>query len=385
MSQRQGSFVLDLFFKAGSPYVNDARDRTKPNRLISGVDRVNADMIRTFPDVGDERIEEVTLFFAESHITNRNFDKFLSEFGINAERKSINALGYALAKEFFAIIRSAEADSDYGMEMTGWYADCISEPLIFRNAFNEDFQRTLYLESGGKCPITGKTLNDKNTEIIVIYQKGLPKTIKDKIFEEFGEREPQSELAVSNCLAVHRDFAKQYGSFGCQDYEKIKSAMLAKRNIRSRSNASSSEVILVESGQIRHLIEKISTSSLSEPSRYGNELNYDPADISAKIGDDKFLVENVISTSSMYFKKIKYWFLLQEDALGKPVIQNILESVKGRYEQLSSLGLDKRKIVEIMSEWIMTECGHPANDDEYKRPSYVLVCFFIQDCEVFKK
>ena len=375
-------FVNGLFSEAGSDYLQNLSDRTKANRLINGVDHVNVGLIRTFP--ANDKIEEVTTYL-DTYIDRWNFNKIINKFGLTIDRESTICMAYALAKEFFEIIKTAEADSDAPTNMTNWYNQCLNQPLIYKNSFDDDFKSSLYADSGYRCPVTNKILKDNNTQIIQIYQKDIDDELKERLLNELGEKEPDNEMSISNCLAVHKDFAKQYNLIGKNDFNYIKLALDGKRLVIDRKVNSSTINALELNSQVKALISMISESSLADPLGEDVRLNYDPVDVEEKIPEDPMLVSMVTSISNAYYKKIKNWFLLSEQTIGKPAVKNITESVKARYEELALTVTDKRKLVNLMINWFIDECHLNGQRDRYKEPARILVYFFIQNCEVFKK
>ena len=379
LTHKLGVFVGDLFFAAESNYLNDVKDPTKPTRLANGTDHINVDIIKKFPL--NDNVEEVTNKLLE-YIPPSAFKKVAWRFKIKCEKENIKTLCYALAKTFFAIIKSSEVEPSES-DINKWYDDCIKQPLIYKNNFDGEFKDSLIQDSGRTCPITGKTLKDSNTRIIQIYQKDISKEAKEELRLK-GIEEPENENSIDNCLAVHSDFANEYDYFGKYIVEDIENVYKAKQRIINDKYMISSVEMLDLSKNIKCLIDKISKCELSECKDNSIDLNYNPIVISNKISDDKFLENEVISSCDLYYKKIKSWFLNAEDFYGKSFATDVSKCIKNAYSKEAKICTDKRLIIKALSKWIIDKCGLTTYYANYERAAVILVYFFIQNCEVFK-
>ena len=127
-------------------------------------------------------------------------------------------------------------------------------------------------------------------------------------------------------------------------------------------------------------LKKLSNSSIAHI-KVDKEIFYDPIAIENKLGTEYY--DEIYSIiSSQYYTKIKTYFNSYTD-LSTNELNNVLSSVRDAYEAISTTTTDKKLIIDEIKKWISREILDPSEYATFDMQCLILVCYFIQDCEVF--
>lgn len=338
-----------------------------------------------FPLRVENPIESITEFFA-GKLSDSRLSKVAAEFGLTST-SSIKKipLAYALAKKIFNIIKTVDHDTTTDADFKLWYERAFAIPYCYMNdSRNNEFVQLLCNEVDGLCPMTKNKLDPSNPstyKIIHIYEKNIDQSLKDELLNDFHINEPDNEDDYENCLIVSSSFYRVGISLipNAERDEivalyKIKRAIIQKAEIIAELNN------FDISEKLRECVKKIANSSITKI-KVDKDIYYDPIAIEAKLGEEYY--DEIYSLiSSQYYIKIKSYFNSNTD-LSTSELNNILSSVRNAYESISVSTSNKRLIIEEMKKWIAREILDPSEQVKYDNQCLILVCYFIQDCEVF--
>ena len=235
----------------------------------------------------------------------------------------------------------------------------------------------LLAEVNYECPLT----HEKLIEVV----KGVPKR-KYEITQIFPD-DLQSELAATfdsiypkpknlaapeNLIALSQEASENYLIDPAADeYKKLYEI----KQVTSKQYKAINAINRIElEEEIRVAIEELISIN---PSDVLPQLKYTALKIDQKISD-VLLVNDVRNHVLQYYKYIEAIFSEMTDAFDA-----IAGEVKLSSQKLEKAGLSQENVINNLAEWIHNKAF--VGSDKGKMACRIVVCFFIQNCEVFSK
>ena len=377
-----GPFVIEIFDAVGCPYFSTASRNGDASKFMAGKS-LTASMV--YPLAEDNPIQSTTEYFV-GKLNDGRLSRVASTFGLETNPIQRLPLAYAIAKKVVNIFKTVDHDETDDTDFRKWYERAISIPYCHMNdERNSEFISLLCNEVDGLCPMTKKSLNPNDSrtyKIIHIYEKNLLQSLKDELLSSYGIEEPENEDDYENCLIVSSSFHRCTGSLFEDDAElkeiaklyNIKKGIILKAEIKAELN--NYEI----SEKLKECVKKLANSSIAKI-KVDKEIFYDPMAIETKLGEE-FYDEVYSMISSQYYTKIKTYFNSYTD-LSTNELNNVLSSVRHAYKAISTTTTDKKIIIDEIKKWISREILDASEYTKYEMQCLILVCYFIQDCEVF--
>ena len=381
IDSQPGPFVIEIFDAVGCPYFSTPSRQGDASKFMVNK-TLTASMV--FPLRKENPIESTTEYFV-GKLSDGRLSRIATDFGYTAGSVLKLPLAYALAKKLISIIKTVDHDVTDSNDFKAWYERALSVPYCYMNdERNIEFINLLCNEVDGLCPMTGKKLNPNDSttyKVIHIYEKSISQELKDELLSSFSIKEPENEDDYENCLLVSSSFNKVAISLipnaerdEIVDLYNIKRGIILKAEIKAELN--NYEI----SEKLKECVKKLSNSSIAHI-KVDKEIFYDPIAIETKLGTEYY--DEIYSIiSSQYYTKIKTYFNSYTD-LSTSELNNVLSSVRDAYEAISTTTTDKRLIIDEIKKWISREILNPSEYATFDMQCLILVCYFIQDCEVF--
>lgn len=380
-SEQSGSFIISLFNAGGLPFFDKSTNRPEATKFYYGARVLNKDMV--YPLKKKNPIQDLTVFFNGS-LGENSIGSLAKQIGFKFPRIQRLPFSYALGKLCFSILSTLDNDTTTLDDFENWYQKAIAIPYCYMNdCKNQDYINYLCSEIDGICPITKVKINPndfKTFKIVHIYKKDIDDSYKNELKDKYNIVEPEFEDDYENCLMVSSSYEENsYNLFEDDTVAKIVELYKAKEPIllKAKIIAQLNEEEL--SKKLRECITRISSSSLPKV-KNETTIYYDPIAIQTKMGADYTDVYSVIS--SHYYIKIKNYFNQNLD-LSTTELNNLLENVRSAYEKISKTTTDKSLIVNQLKEWFLRELFDTSEHSKFELQALIMVCYFIQDCEVF--
>lgn len=228
-----------------------------------------------------------------------------------------------------------------------------------------------------KCPLTHEKLVEevkgipkKKYEITQIFPDDLPLELA-ATFDAVYPR-PKNLDAPENLIALSQEASENYlMSPTVDEYKKLYEI----KQIASKQYKAINAINRIElEDEIRTAIEGLISIN---PSDEIPQLEYAALRIDQKIGD-ALLMNDVKNHVLHYYRYIETIFSDMTD-----VFDDIAGEVKLSSQKLEKAGLSQEDVINNLSEWIHNKAF--VGSDKGKIACRIVVCFFIQNCEVFYK
>lgn len=228
-----------------------------------------------------------------------------------------------------------------------------------------------------KCPITHEKLVEevkgipkKKYEITQIFLDDLPSELA-ATFDAVYPR-PKNLDAPENLIALSQEASENYlMSPTVDEYKKLYEI----KQIASKQYKAINAINRIElEDEIRTAIEGLISIN---PSDELPQLEYAALRIDQKIGD-ALLMNDVKNHVLHYYRYIETIFSDMTD-----VFDDIAGEVKLSSQKLEKAGLSQEDVINNLSEWIHNKAF--VGSDKGRIACRIVVCFFIQNCEVFYK
>lgn len=235
----------------------------------------------------------------------------------------------------------------------------------------------LLAEVNYECPIRHvklveevKGIPKKNYEITRIFPDELPQNLSDEFDAVYAK--PKNLDATTNLIALSTEAAEEYLlKPTVEEYKELyKIKQLSSKQYKAINAIN--RIDLEE--EIRIAIDGLVSLKASDnlPS-----LEYDALRIDEKI-DDALLQNEVQNHVLQYYRYIESVFSDITDAF-----DDIAGEVKLSSQKLEKAGLSQEEVIYNLAEWIHNKAF--AGNSKGKVACRIVVCFFIQNCEVFYK
>lgn len=381
-SEQTGSFVIDLFDAAGLPFFDKSANIPEATKFYYGGRNLNKGIV--FPLKKKNPINDLTVFF-NGCLGEKSFLAFADKLNLKRGRYAHVPFSYALAKLCYSILSTCDNDTTTINDFDEWYRKAIAIPYCYMNdTRNEDYINFLCSEIEGICPITKKKINPKDYrtfKIVHIYKKDLDDSYKKELKDKHNIDEPEFEDDYENCLMVSNSYDENSINLIEDDtVSKVVELFNAKKPILLRAKIISQLNDEELSEKLKLCISRIASSTLPKVES-DTTIFYDPIAIETKMGPD-FYKEMYSTIASAYYIKIKSYFNSNIDISQKEK-ENLLKNVRNAYESISKTTSDKLLIIEHLQNWFLRELFDPSERHQFSMEALIMVCYFIQDCEVF--
>lgn len=235
----------------------------------------------------------------------------------------------------------------------------------------------LLAEVNYECPIKHvklveevKGIPKKNYEITRIFPDELPQDLSDEFDAVYAK--PKNLDATTNLIALSAEASEEY--LLKPTVEEYKELCEIKQLSSKRYKAINAINRIDLEEEIRIAIDGLVSLKASDnlPS-----LEYDALRIDEKI-DDALLQNEVQNHVLQYYRYIESVFSDITDAF-----DDIAGEVKLSSQKLEKAGLSQEEVIYNLTEWIHNKAF--AGNSKGKVACRIVVCFFIQNCEVFYK
>lgn len=235
----------------------------------------------------------------------------------------------------------------------------------------------LLAEVNYECPITHEKLVEevkgipkKKYEITQIFPDDLPSELA-ATFNAVYPR-PKNLDAPENLIALSQETSENYlMSPMVDEYKKLYEI----KQVTSKQYKAINAINRIElEAEIRAAIEGLISIN---PSDLLPQLEYAALRIDQKISD-ALLMNDVRNHVLQYYRYIETIFSEMTD-----VFDDIAGEVKLSSQKLEKAGLSQEDVIYNLTEWIHNKAF--AGDTKGKMACRIVVCFFIQNCEVFYK
>ena len=235
----------------------------------------------------------------------------------------------------------------------------------------------LLAEVNYECPLTHEKLVEevkgipkKKYEITQIFPDDLPSELA-ATFNTVYPR-PKNLDAPENLIALSQEASEKYlMSPMVDEYKKLYEI----KQVTSKQYKAISAINRIElEAEIRAAIEGLISIN---PSDVLPQLEYAALRIDQKISD-ALLMNDVRNHVLQYYRYIETIFSEMTD-----VFDDIAGEVKLSSQKLEKAGLSQEDVIYNLTEWIHNKAF--AGDTKGKMACRIVVCFFIQNCEVFYK
>lgn len=235
----------------------------------------------------------------------------------------------------------------------------------------------LLAEVNYECPIKHvklveevKGIPKKNYEITRIFPDELPQDLSDEFDAVYAK--PKNLDATTNLIALSAEASEEY--LLKPTVEEYKELCEIKQLSSKRYKAINAINRIDLEEEIRIAIDGLVSLKASDnlPS-----LEYDALRIDVKI-DDALLQNEVQNHVLQYYRYIESVFSDITDAF-----DDIAGEVKLSSQKLEKAGLSQEEVIYNLTEWIHNKAF--AGNSKGKVACRIVVCFFIQNCEVFYK
>ena len=236
----------------------------------------------------------------------------------------------------------------------------------------------LLAEVNYECPITHEKLVEevkgipkKKYEITQIFPDDLPSELA-ATFNAVYPR-PKNLDAPENLIALSQETSENYlMSPMVDEYKKLYEI----KQVTSKQYKAINAINRIElEAEIRAAIEGLISIN---PSDMLPQLEYAALRIDQKISD-ALLMNDVRNHVLQYYRYIETIFSEMTD-----VFDDIAGEVKLSSQKLEKAGLSQEDVIYNLTEWIHNDKAF-AGDTKGKMACRIVVCFFIQNCEVFYK
>lgn len=235
----------------------------------------------------------------------------------------------------------------------------------------------LLAEVNYECPLTHEKLVEevkgipkKKYEITQIFPDDLPSELA-ATFNAVYPR-PKNLDAPKNLIALSQEASENYlMSPMVDEYKKLYEI----KQVTSKQYKAINAINRIElEAEIRAAIEGLISIN---PSDVLPQLEYAALRIDQKISD-ALLMNDVRNHVLQYYRYIETIFSEMTD-----VFDDIAGEVKLSSQKLEKAGLSQEDVIYNLTEWIHNKAF--AGDTKGKMACRIVVCFFIQNCEVFYK
>lgn len=235
----------------------------------------------------------------------------------------------------------------------------------------------LLAEVNYECPLTHEKLVEevkgipkKKYEITQIFPDDLPSELA-ATFNTVYPR-PKNLDAPENLIALSQEASENYlMSPMVDEYKKLYEI----KQVISKQYKAINAINRIElEAEIREAIEGLISIN---PSDVLPQLEYAALRIDQKISD-ALLMNDVRNHVLQYYRYIETIFSEMTD-----VFDDIAGEVKLSSQKLEKAGLSQEDVIYNLTEWIHNKAF--AGDTKGKMACRIVVCFFIQNCEVFYK
>ena len=235
----------------------------------------------------------------------------------------------------------------------------------------------LLAEVNYECPIKHvklveevKGIPKKNYEITRIFPNGLPQDLEDKF--DAVHTKPKNLDAMTNLIALSTEASEEY--LLKPTVEEYKNLCEIKQLSSKRYKAINAINRIDLEEEIRIVIDELVSLKTSDSLP---ALEYDALRIDEKI-DDALLQNEVQNHVLQYYRYIESVFSDIADAF-----DDIAAEVKLSSQKLEKAGMSQEEVIYNLAEWIHNKAF--AGNSKGKVACRIVVCFFIQNCEVFYK
>ena len=228
-----------------------------------------------------------------------------------------------------------------------------------------------------ECPLSHEKLVEevkgipkKKYEITQIFPDDLPQDLAEA-FDDVYPR-PKNYNAPENLIALSKEESENYlMSPTVEEYKKLYEI----KQITSKQYKAVNAINRIDlEEEIRVAIDGLVSIKISDDLP---QLEYDALRIDQKI-DDALLMNEVQNHVLQYYRYIENIFSDMTDAF-----DDIAGEVKLSSQKLETAGLSQEAVIYNLTEWIHNKAF--AGTNRGKMACKIVVCFFIQNCEVFYK
>lgn len=228
-----------------------------------------------------------------------------------------------------------------------------------------------------ECPLSHEKLVEevkgipkKKYEITQIFPDDLPQDLAEAFDAVYPK--PKNYDAPENLIALSIEESENYlMSPTVEEYKKLYEI----KQITSKQYKAVNAINRIDlEEEIRVAIDGLVSI---KPSDDLPQLEYDALRIDQKI-DDALLMNEVQNHVLQYYRFIESIFSDMADAF-----DDIAGEVKLSSQKLERVGLSQEAVIYNLTEWIHNKAF--AGTDRGKMACKIVVCFFIQNCEVFYK
>lgn len=380
--EQKAPLIVGLFTAAGSSFFDKKDNVHEATKFYYGTRKLTEKTV--YPLKNKNSIHDLTIFFYGT-LGEKSISSLIKQIGLKPFRYEKLAFSYALAKLFYSIFTTCDNDTTTINDFVEWYQKAVAIPYCYMNdTKNEDYINFLCSEIDGICPITKKKINPKDYKtfkIIHIYKKDLDDSYKKELKDKYSIIEPEFEDDYENCLMVSSSYEEDtYNLFEDDTVNKIVELFNAKKAILLKAKIISQLNDEELSDKLKICISKIASSALPKVENKAT-IFYDPIAIETKMGPE-FYKEIYSSIASTYYVKIKNYFNSNID-MSQTELENLLKNVRNAYLGISKTTTDKHLIIEQLQNWFLRELFDPGERHQFNMEALIMVCYFIQDCEVF--
>ncbi len=366
-----GRFILEAVSKDNETVQTDLGSK-KISRLVSRKDPVPDDIKRSA--LKPEIVEKIRSYFRTEVLPDinqfRKYDVFEKIMNVIIQDVQIAKK----QKDIFQNLYDSDEEVEF-LVATFLYALQRNNKIVDDKVETQD--APLLGEVNYECPISHtklveeiKGIPTKKYEVIQIYPDDLSPEQESEFDAIYAK--PENLDDPSNLIAVSMDTAERYMMKPTVDeYRQLVEIKQSTSRKYSAMNAIN-RIDLEE--EIRIALDALTTLTASKDLL---ELEYEALRIDEKV-DDLLLQKDIQNHVVSYYRYIEKIFSEEADNFDE-----IASEVKLSSQKLEKAGLSQEDVIESLTEWIRHKAF--VGGDKGKLACRIVVCFFIQNCEVFYK
>lgn len=367
-----GKFLLDSISMQEGACVMTNIDAKKISRLVSRKDPVP-------DDIKQASLKQKIVSGVKDYFTNNVIPDLNTYTEADTLEKIMNVIAQDVQiakkmKKYFRTIYDKE-------DIVGFLTDSFLYSLQRNNKKTNDAveyqDAPLLAEVNYECPIKHvklveevKGIPKKKYEITRIFPEGL--SAKSEAEFSAVHSKPSNLDDPSNLIALSIEASENYAMK--PTLEEYTALLNIKRIIEKRYKVLNSINRIDLEEEIRVALDALISLTTSKDLP---QLEYDALRIDEKI-DDVLLQNEVQNHVLSYYRYIESIFSESTD-----IFDAIADEVKLSSKKLENAGLSQEDVINSLAEWIHNKAF--VGEDRGKLACRIVVCFFIQNCEVFYK
>ncbi len=377
---KKDQFVSSIFSAAGNEYFLNTPHDNKHSLGLKILNGRRPLTVNTRSTTQPFPRENMVLFF-RNHLNPLKYHFLYDGFQIPNDQRGHDELIIESIVEVlrhYTIMDEASVSITVKNEYDRLYNLPISRKLV---AFDTT-EYELVKQSGQRCPISNKKLikikdNIRYADYVII--KIFPDNLTAQEESVFSKHSPKPiDLeSVDNLIAVSSETAFIYTE--SRQYEMFKKLIKSKQDIMKRQEIDIElEAFNIENEIEKGLAEVISALHEMSPLEL-SDLSYDALRIDEKIPETEHATLLTVKNFVLRYYNYINDFFGYLDNRKHGTSTKIAENIKYMSEQLQALNISADEIIDRLAQTILDKTSL---QERYLNMSRIIVCYFIQHCEV---